>query len=190
MVELAVVICIIAIILAYAVPSYKSVISQNRMASEINDLNNDVELARSSAIKLGMPVVICPSTSPTAATPSCNNSSSWETGWIVFSDIANNQTYATASGDTLLRVHAPLTQGDTLTGSTGTASTGPFSGTLTLLEFNRMGGTTIAGASAVNYAALSLHDSKNTLAWRRCLITSSVGTATAQSQAQNPGVCP
>lgn len=188
LVELAVVIAIVAIFLAYAVPSYKAVLVQNRIGSEINDINTDIEMARSSAIKQGVPVVICPSTNVTNATPSCSGASNWETGWIIFTDVANNQTFATASGDALIRVHSPLQANDTVSGTVGSAATGPFGGALTLLEFNRMGGATIGSSS--KFAALSVHDSANTLAWRRCVVVSNVGTTTLNSQTLNAGVCP
>lgn len=188
LVEMAVVIAIVAIFLSLAVPSYRGVMTQNRIGSEINDINTDIELSRSAAIKQGVPVVICPSTNPNAATPSCSGASNWETGWIIFTDIANNQTFATGSGDTLIRIHAPLQAGDTVSGTVGTAAGGPFSGSLTLLEFNRMGGATIGTSS--HYAALSVHDKANTIAWRRCVVLSNVGVTTLNSQLLNAGVCP
>lgn len=190
LVELAVVIAIVAIFMAYAVPNYKSIMTQNRIGSEVNDVNTDIELARSAAIKQGVPVVICPSTDVTSTTPSCSGTSNWETGWIIFTDIANNQTYAASSGDTLIRVHSPLKSGDTMAGTVGSAATGPFSGNLNFIEFNRMGGATMGSSS--KYGTLSIHDQANTAAWRRCVIVSSVGTTTVNSQLQtvNPGVCP
>ncbi|GAB2787558.1 GspH/FimT family pseudopilin [Dyella kyungheensis] len=188
LVELAVVIAIIAIFLAYAIPSYKATLVQNRIGSEINDINTDLQMARSAAIKQGVPVVICPSTNVTATTPTCSGAANWETGWIIFTDIANNQTFATASGDTLIRVHAGLQAGDTVSGTVGTAETGPFGGSLNFLGFNRMGGASIGTNS--KFGALSVHDSGNTLAYRRCVVLSNVGMTYLKSQLLNAGVCP
>ena len=184
LVEMLVVIAIIAIMLALAVPSYKSVTVQDRMASEIGDFTTDVELARSAAVKQGVPVTICASTNPTAAAPACGGT--WSTGWIVFTDVVSpaNQTYAAASGDTLLRIHAALQGGDTLAGSSG--AIGAYSGTLNVLEFNRMGGTQIAGG-ATQFDVFSLHDTSNTVAWRRCLLVAGVGTNQLSTKYQNPG---
>jgi type IV fimbrial biogenesis protein FimT len=187
LIEMAVVIVIIAIILAYAVPSYKGLIAENRMSGEVNDLLNDVEQSRSAAIKQGVPVVICPSTDSTAAVPSCSGSSSWTTGWIAFTDVAQNQTFAAASGDTLLRVHTGLQVGDTMVGAVGATDVGPFGGNLTYLSFNRMGAAAIAGPS--NYAAISVHDAANTAAWRQCLVVSLVGMASIDAN-QNAVNCP
>jgi hypothetical protein len=105
----------------------------------------------------------------------------------VFTDVAQNQTFATASGDTLLRVHSGLQVGDTMIGAVGATATGTFSGNLTNLSFNRMGGATIAGPS--NYAAISVHDSANTAAWRQCLVVSMVGMASISAN-QNAVNCP
>lgn len=187
LVELAVVIAIVAIFLAYAIPSYKATLIQNRIGSEINDINTDLEMARSAAIKQGVQVVICPSTNVTATAPSCSGAANWETGWIIFTDIANNQTFATASGDTLIRVHAPLQAGDTMSGTVGTAATGPFSGSLNLLGFNRMGGASIGSNS--KFGALSVHDSANTVAYRRCVVVSNVGMTNVPLP-PNTGACP
>jgi type IV fimbrial biogenesis protein FimT len=188
LVELAIVIAIVAIFLAYAIPSYKAILVQNRIGSTVNDVTTDIEMARSAAIKQGVPVVICPSTDTTSDTPSCSGTSNWETGWIIFTDVANNQTFATSSGDALIRVHAPLKYSDTMSGTTGSAVGGPFSGNLALLEFNRMGGATIGSSS--KFGALSVHDSANTIAWRRCVVVSNVGTTVLKSELQNAGVCP
>ncbi|WP_158628847.1 GspH/FimT family pseudopilin [Dyella choica] len=188
LVELAVVVAIVAIVLVYSTSSYKSITTQNRMASEINDISTDVELARSAAIKQGLPVTICPSANASTATPSCSGSASWNTGWIVFIDTTGNQTFDKTTGDTLLRMHAGLQAGDTLAGSTGTSATGTFSGSVSYLTFNRMGGTSIGGGT--NFAALSLHDSASTSAFTRCLIVSFTGQGTIDTQISNAGVCP
>jgi type IV fimbrial biogenesis protein FimT len=175
--ELLVVIAIIAIFTALATPSYKSVTVQNRMASEISDLNGDIELARSTAVKEGVTVTICAAATATdttaANTGSCSgDAAGWNSGWIIFTDVngasgASNQTYVAGTGDTLLRIHPALQGGDTV------------NTTLAALTFNRMGGTADSGT-------LSLHDSSNYLSWRRCLVVSAVGLRTLDTA----GACP
>lgn len=186
LVELIVVIAIMAIISVLAIPSYKGVMSQNRMAGEINDVATDIELARSAAIKQGLSVTICPSATPTALVPTCTNTTEWNTGWIVFIDIAANQTYTATNGDTLLRAHGPFTGTDTLV-SSSTAQA------LNFVTFNRMGGTNSFGAVAgdTNTGTLTLHDSTNNATWRRCVILSETGTITVDSeQNSTQGNCP
>jgi type IV fimbrial biogenesis protein FimT len=188
-IELMVVIAIVAVFMVVAIPSYKSVTTQSRMAGEINDLASDIALARSAAVKQGMTVTICPSANPSAtpstSAPACSGSTSWSTGWIVFIDTAGNQTFTT-NGDTLLRVHGPFTGSDTLVLSST-------SSTPTSITFNRMGGTTSFGAAPdfSNTGTLTLHDSTNNAAWRRCVVLSEAGTITVYSPQNNKqGSCP
>jgi len=189
-VELMVVIAIIAIVIAFGIPSYTSVITQNRMAGEINDLTTDIELARSAAVKQGLTVTICPSSDPTATpganAPSCNGSSEWNTGWIVFMDVTGNQTFSTSTGDVLLRTHGPFTGSDTLESSATSQA-------LSAITFNRMGGTGSFGsvASDTNQGTLTLHDATNNVNWRRCVFLSEAGAITVDGpQNQQQGMCP
>jgi type IV fimbrial biogenesis protein FimT len=186
--ELLVVIAIIAVLSVIAIPSYKSVTAQDRMASELNDLNGDIELARSAAIKQGVTVTICAAPTagiqPPATNPACSaNAAGWNAGWIVFTDVNGTngkptQQYTAATGDTLLRIHAPLQGGDTV-------NTTP--ATTTALTFNRMGGSSVAAN-----VTLSLHDPNNTAAWIRCLVVSEVGLAAQNTSTSGPapGTCP
>lgn len=187
-VELMVVIAIMAIIMVFAIPSYKGLMTQNRMAGEINDLSTDIELARSAAVKQGLDVTICPSAAPTAAIPTCSATTEWNTGWITFIDIAGNQTFTNGNGDTLLRVHGPFSSTDTLVFSST-------AGTQDSITFNRMGGTTSFGTTTDNSdtdtGTLTLHDATNNLTWRRCAVMSEAGTITVDSEQNgNEGLCP
>jgi type IV fimbrial biogenesis protein FimT len=189
-VELLVVVAIIAIITIFGLPSYKSATTQNRMAGEINDLASDIALARSAAVKQGLTVTICPSSdatvSPSGTTPKCTASTEWNTGWIVFIDTGNNQTFNTANQDVLLRAHGPFTGSDTLVSSST-------SETLQNITFNRMGGTASFGSATndTNTGTLTLHDATNNANWRRCVILSEAGTISVDSpQNQLQGSCP
>jgi type IV fimbrial biogenesis protein FimT len=192
-VELMVVIAIIAIITIFGIPSYKSTMTQNRMAGEINDLATDIELARSAAVKQGLTVTICPSTNPTTSpsgtSPSCTASTEWNTGWIVFIDVGNNQTFNTGSGDVLLRAHGPFSGTDTLVSSTNSTSVT----SLQNVTFNRMGGTASFGSVTgdTNTGTLTLHDATNNANWHRCVILSEAGTVTVDSPQNNQqAACP
>jgi type IV fimbrial biogenesis protein FimT len=189
-VELMVVIAIMAIIMVFAIPSYKGLMTQNRMAGEINDLATDIELARSAAVKQGLDVTICPSTTPTATVPTCATTTEWNSGWIAFIDIAGNQTFSATNGDTLLRAHGPFSNTDTLVFSST-------EGTQDSITFNRMGGTTSFGTTTDNSdtdtGTLTLHDATNNPTWRRCVILSEDGASTVyseQSQTYSETSCP
>lgn len=110
LVELMVTLAIVAVLAVIATPSYVGLTQRTRLQAEANSLVNDLQFARSEAIKRGQPVSLCPSSNGTA----CNttSTSNWETGWIVFNDVNGSGTTDSAS-DVPLRVRAALPNGDT-----------------------------------------------------------------------------
>ena len=82
LIELIIVTSIVAILLAVGVPSFKYVTQANRSSSEINGLLGDMQFARAEAIREGQTVTVCPSIDQA----SCSVSTSWQTGWLVYSD--------------------------------------------------------------------------------------------------------
>lgn len=179
LVEMMVVLIIMAILIVFALPSYRNLVSDSRMQGEINDLHTDMELARSAAIKQGLPVTICESPAPTAAAPACGTSGEWNTGWVAFTDTANNQTYSTAGGDQLLRAHAALEGTDTLLSAAGVPG----------VTFNRMGGTT-APANASTTGVFTLRDPTDNPGLQRCVIVSETGTTAVDApQTRNEANC-
>ena len=110
LIEILVTLTIIAILAVIAVPSFNGMIQRARTQSEANSLVNDIQFARSEAIKRGQPVSLCASLD--GAT--CTNGNAWDVGWIVFNDANSSGTVDTGS-DTVLRVRAHLTGGDTFT---------------------------------------------------------------------------
>lgn len=114
--ELMVVLAVVAVLLGVAVPSFVGMTQTNRVASEINALSGDLQFARAEAIKEGLPVTICTSSNGT----SCLGSSSWSTGWIVFSDVNGTQTVD--AGDVVLRKQIPWTNSDTFIADNSTVA--------------------------------------------------------------------
>jgi len=102
LVETLVVVSILGILAAIAVPSFRSSIESNRRSTYANQLFEDLAFARSEAIKRGVRVVVCPSTSGTQCTADIN----WQVGWMVFVELGNNAWWD--SGDTILKVHEKL----------------------------------------------------------------------------------
>lgn len=76
-------------------------VQSSRIASDVNNLIADLNLARSEAIKRGQPVTMCQSDSTT----DCTGSSSWRQGWIVFADANTNRLLD--DGEILIRAQQP-----------------------------------------------------------------------------------
>ena len=159
MIEMLMTMAIAAILLGLAVPSFRYVTNSNRIAGEINGLLGDLQLARAEAIKEGRNVTVCVSANGT----SCTNSTSWQSGWIVFSDPAN--VGIVDAGETVLRVQKPFSGSDTFT-----------SNGIIKVTFNREG----YAAGIANGTLITLHDSTSTSAWTRCLTLNLIGQITTE----------
>jgi type IV fimbrial biogenesis protein FimT len=104
--ELLIAMTIIGILLAIGVPSYQNITASNRVATEINGLLYDMQLARAEAIKQGTPVTICASWDG----QNCLGWPWWSSGWIVFEDRNGNQVHD--AGEAILRSQARFTAND------------------------------------------------------------------------------
>ena len=103
LIELIVTMAIGAIIMTQAVPSFLTSIKNNRLTTETNKLVADINLARSEAIKRGVNLMVCSTTDPSAASPTCAASTTWSNGWLVFADDNGTGDFE-AANDTLIRV--------------------------------------------------------------------------------------
>jgi type IV fimbrial biogenesis protein FimT len=112
-VELMVTLIIAAVLVSLAVPNMRMFIQNARLSSQTNDLIADLNVTRSEAIKRGVPVTLCRSASPEAASPVCGSGANWESGWFVFSDKNGDRIY-TAADDTVIRTHPALAGNNTL----------------------------------------------------------------------------
>jgi len=106
LVEAMMVVTILGILAALAVPSFKSTIDSSRRTAYANQLFEDLAFARSEAIKRGVRVTVCPSTDGS----SCRGTSGWEQGWITFVDL-NRDGARDAATEVLLKVHESLPSG-------------------------------------------------------------------------------
>lgn len=110
LIELIVTIAVAAILLGVAVPSFQETIKNNRMAANVNEFIAALNLARSEAIKRGVPVTVCKGNAA-----ACNNAARWDDGWIVFADGAGAAGTVNAgtgaclpTEDCILRVYPAL----------------------------------------------------------------------------------
>ncbi len=104
-------IAIAAILTTIAIPSFRYITNSNRIASELNGLLGLA--ARTCRGNQGgmRTVTVCQSND--GAT--CTNSTSWQGGWIVFSDPINVGVYDL--GETYLRKQKPFSGTDTFVAS-------------------------------------------------------------------------
>ena len=111
--ELLVVVVIVGILSAAAMPSMRSLVLGQRIKTAVADVHASIVYARSEAIKRGQTVAMC---AKNADGSGCGNTINWAVGWIVFVD-ADGNGFPGAVADILKKQDA-LT-GVTLTG-TGT----------------------------------------------------------------------
>lgn len=162
LIELLVTITIVAILAALAAPSFGRLVADNALSTQANSLMADLRFARSEALKRGISVTLCPSTTALDAGATCSGSD-WKTGWIAFIDNdADNTRKVVAPAETILRRQEGFTTGASIVSNTGTA--------VSSLRFNSEGRVP-GGASGLNFTAL------NNAATNRLLCISLTGRA-------------
>ena len=177
MVELLTVVGIVALLLGIGLPSFRYVTNSNRVSSEVNALLSDMQFARSEAVKEGQMVTVCPSTNQTQ----CDvNSTTWQTGWIVFSDINGNQQVANPAANYILRRQSAFTSSqDTFVSDNA----------LSFASFNREGFATSFPVTAAGYVTITLHSTPNSSQWTRCLQIFFTGMMSTQRTTDPQGNC-
>ncbi len=155
--EVTVVMAIVAVLAAIAIPSFTYVSNSNRIAAEVNGLLGDMQFARGEAIKEGQTVTVCVSQDQKTCQ---GNNTNWQSGWIVFSDVNGNQIVDNGT-DTVLRVQTPFTGTDTFVANNN----------LTAVTFNREGFAT----GIPNGATITLHARTPTNTSTRCLTVTLIG---------------
>jgi len=85
LIELLVAVAVLAILLSIGMPSFQSMVAQNRATSAANELQSTLQFARSTAIAQARPVTVCAANFATSP-PTCITSPTvrnWSGGWIV-----------------------------------------------------------------------------------------------------------
>jgi type IV fimbrial biogenesis protein FimT len=167
--EAVVVMAIVAILMAVAVPSYRYITNANRIAAEINGLLGDMQFGRAEALKEGQTVTVCVANAGGTACAGAGVST-WQNGWIVFSDV--NGDHTVEAGDVILRVQSAFTGTDTFVAAPATG----------YVSFNREGFTTSNVAAAG--MLIALHAVSASSASTRCLNITYAGLMTVQTYGQ------
>lgn len=105
LIELLIVLAVISILLASALPKFTAIIAQERSTILTNTIAGALAYARSEAILKQATVITCQSTNA----DTCNNSGSWHEGWIIFIDTNGNKQRE--EDEKLLRVYSAINNG-------------------------------------------------------------------------------
>lgn len=125
MVELLIVVSIVAIFAAIGLPNMSDMVKTNRVNSARQTLINDLNLARSEAIKRNARMLVCSGTSA-----GCTNNANWSgTGWIVCYDMdkdgACDLAPADGSNPNPLLIRAAVDQSISIQGPVAAVSYNP-----------------------------------------------------------------
>ena len=81
LIELLITVAIVGILTAIAIPSFNSIVSNNRLTTYTNEFITALNLARSEAIKRGVRITV-----------KSKRNDDWSGGWDIFVDIKDNPT--------------------------------------------------------------------------------------------------
>ncbi|MFD2273237.1 GspH/FimT family pseudopilin [Undibacterium arcticum] len=105
LIELMITLTIAAILLAIGVPSFRSLIQNQRMTTTVNDLFFfAINLTRSQALQMGGRVDLAPI-----------DNADWSKGWRIFVNKPNDTDLTYNSDDQLVFSHGPIPNGITIT---------------------------------------------------------------------------
>lgn len=104
LVELMITVAIVVVLATIAVPSFVTLLTNNRISAQVNEMVSSINLARSEAVKRGHGVSLCASSDGATC-----SGLDFGIGWIVFDDANANaqidgaeiiRSFAALSGDT------------------------------------------------------------------------------------------
>jgi type IV fimbrial biogenesis protein FimT len=104
--ELMVAIAVLGVLLGVAVPSFTQTIRNNGVVANTNELVVALSLARSEAVKRGLPTAVCARTGPTTDVCQTGTVNDWSNGWLVFADPAGTAGSIDAGDEIVQRFDA------------------------------------------------------------------------------------
>jgi type IV fimbrial biogenesis protein FimT len=100
LVELLIAVAVLTIVLLVGVPTFGNLIDETHLTTTTNQVVASMHLARSEAIKRGVPVGVCASTDGI----SCSGSKDWAGGWMVFTNRGRSLPPAPGANDDIIHV--------------------------------------------------------------------------------------
>jgi type IV fimbrial biogenesis protein FimT len=113
LIELMTAILVLGILLGFAVPSFREMTRNNRIAAAQNNLLTALNLARNEALHQNVTVSVCASTDGSTC---ASDLTDWKSGWLVFTDTSGS-VGTVDSDDVILQRWGALEGETTLTGS-------------------------------------------------------------------------
>ncbi|MGA8514098.1 MAG: GspH/FimT family pseudopilin [Burkholderiaceae bacterium] len=142
LIEMMVVLSIVGILTALALPSLRTFIGNWQVANAVNAFSASLQLARSEAVKRGRFVRMCRSDNGTTCGAGNNLPSGWASGWIVYVD--NDASGGVTVADEVVRSQSALNNFDNITSSSATLRAFAFSPT-GLMQYG-------AGSQGMNFS--------------------------------------
>ncbi|NMG03320.1 GspH/FimT family pseudopilin [Azoarcus taiwanensis] len=96
LIELMIAITVLAVLLGIGVPSFRSIIQNNRATSTTNDVVAAFQVARSEALKRRQNVTVC---RRNATGTACENGTNWAPGWMVIAGGTPIQVWGAPQGN-------------------------------------------------------------------------------------------
>lgn len=103
--ELLVVLAVASILLSVGIPSFRSVIMDNRMSDQSNAFMSSVNAARSAAVRYQRDATICPMLDYGNVLPDCEATTDWSNGWMVWVDRNRD---GIPDAEEIVAVHEPM----------------------------------------------------------------------------------
>ena len=140
LIEMMIVIVILSILLAIAVPNFSNLILSNQISSNASDFVDTLRIAKKEANARRMTVTVCIRNGNT-----CNlNNGTWDDGWIAFLDNDGDASVDIADGDTIVYEYQALDPRITFTATDNGVA-------LRRLSFTPSGNTNLTGPNAATF---------------------------------------
>ena len=105
LIELLMGITVLGLLLAIGIPSFSEMVRNNRTTTQVNEFVSSLSVARSEAMKRGMPVSICAANEAQTACAGAD-AADWANGWLIFTDRLGNPGVIDEGDEILQRARA------------------------------------------------------------------------------------
>lgn len=86
MLELMITLAVVAILLSIALPSFRTLLQNNRLTAQANEFQTALQFARSESLKRARPVTVCASDTLSGDDDDLECGSDWTEGWVAVVD--------------------------------------------------------------------------------------------------------